>query len=101
MSAPQPPEPSESASNDQKPRRVTRAGTTSGNCALTRKTAICCRVTGVAGTEVAAAAAAGDSPPGELLDKRTEQAASRHVVERLLARHAGGGLENTQGLGQG
>jgi hypothetical protein len=55
----------------------------------------------VAGTEVAAAAAAGDSPPGELLDKRTERAASRHVVEHLLARHAGGGLENTQGLGQG
>src|SRR4029453_10506398 len=52
MSAPQSPEPSESASNDQKPRRATRAGTTSGNCALTRKPAICCRVTGSLGQKL-------------------------------------------------
>jgi hypothetical protein len=50
-------------------------------------------------TEVAAAATAGDSPPREFLDVRTERAASRHVVEHLPARHARGWLD-IQGLGQ-
>jgi len=52
-----------------------------------------------AGAEVAAAAAAGDSPSRELLDVRAERAASRHVVEHLGTRHAGRGIDR-QGLSQ-
>jgi hypothetical protein len=54
----------------------------------------------ISGAEVAAAATASDSPPRELLDVRAERAAGRHVVEHLLARHAGRGLDDIQRFGQ-
>ena len=52
------------------------------------------------GTVVATSTAARDAAARQLLDERAERAASWHVVEHLLARHARGGLADIQGFGQ-